>query len=132
MKYIYILVLYCFMFCGSISNINGQIEKYNLSNEDVKWQGTYTGLTPILSGGAQNIKVLSKEDRILLCKYLNDPNRFVIAHIILTNIEMSKFSTSGSQWNGLSLSLKSNNHVEYSKDSMNNVKNLWAKYFKNK
>ncbi|MDR1010875.1 MAG: FAD-dependent oxidoreductase, partial [Opitutaceae bacterium] len=92
-----------------------------LKNSDVSWNGTYGGPKPVLSEPALEIlKIIMDErkhgknntmNKIKLL--LNDPDRFVVAHVILTeSLIGERIYVSGTHWNGLSVQLLNNGKVE--------------------
>lgn len=82
-----------------------------LSNKDVRWDGNIFGLSPTLTGEAAKMPF----DRIdettpALLAILHDPDRFVVAHVLLTRrpgMEASAFP----EWNGLAVELHADGKV---------------------
>lgn len=81
-----------------------------LKNNDVLWSGTYIGVEPQLRGPAVPVlkriaeehKVGRHETRDRLVDLMSDPERFIVAHVLLTkSMYERKYTIDGSRWNGL-------------------------------
>jgi hypothetical protein len=88
-----------------------------IANDNVQWNGSYIGVVPELRGPA--IKVLKQiaeehqagrhETRDKLVSLMEDPDRFIVAHVLLTkSLFEKKYSIDGSHWNGLEVRIPSN------------------------
>jgi len=82
-------------------------------NGDIVWKGTEVGLEPTIS---QSIRKLIKDEKCLdrkeLISFLNDENRWVVAHYILSCRYAHPFSITAGQWNGLSISIDAKGNID--------------------
>jgi hypothetical protein len=76
----------------------------DLSNADVTWDATYDGFVPRVSEQAVAAFRADEETISTLLAYLPDPDKFVLAHVGLTQIAGLDYSTFPT-WNGLSVHL---------------------------
>jgi hypothetical protein len=99
-----------------------------LTNQDVAWQGEYLGLVPYLSPNAAAILPATDEATVkALRSWLQDPNRFVIAHELLSlSRESGKYQGSGSEWNTLRVKILADGHVQYDPRQMETIQQMWA------
>jgi hypothetical protein len=99
-----------------------------LTNQDVDWQGDYSGLVPYLSPNATAILPATDEVTVKkLRSWLGDPNRFVIAHVLLSlSQEGTKYRSSGSEWNTLRVKILAGGHVQYDPSQMEAIQQMWA------
>lgn len=79
-----------------------------VTNSDIKWADSADGLYPVPNAFAEQF--LSKmeaesrsghRDEVLFAakRYLTDPQRFVVAHIVLTYVSGVEFSADAKSWN---------------------------------
>lgn len=82
-----------------------------LSNADVRWDGTLSGLTPTLTGEAAT-QLLQLGDQAVpeLLEALSDPDKFVAAHVILTRLSGVQYQAFPA-WNGLEVVLAADGTV---------------------
>jgi len=83
-----------------------------LSNADIRWDGTYVGLVPtILSDAGRRLLEIGDGAIPQLLGALEDENRFVAAHMLLTTLSGVEYHTE--PWNGLAIELADGNaHVD--------------------
>lgn len=72
-----------------------------IKNSDVDFQGEYPGIMTYVSGASKEINKIGVEAVPFLYEALKDPNRYVAAHVLLTNIVLKKFVLSSKHWNHL-------------------------------
>jgi hypothetical protein len=84
-----------------------------LSNADIRWDGTYAGLVPtILSDAGRQLLEIGDDAIPQLLSALEDENKFVAAHVLLTLLSGIEYHTQ--PWNGLAIELAAdgNAHVD--------------------
>lgn len=105
-----------------------------LKNEDVDWNGTYNGIEPELREPAAKIlkqirdeyKVGEHQTRDRLVSLLSDPQRFVVAHVLLTSsCYGQKFVMNGSSWNGLEVYLNRDGSVRIDTEQCSALEAKW-------
>lgn len=107
-------------------------KEFNLDNTHVKWSGDTFGLSATLSEEA-NLFLQSVDNKAqkMLLEALNDEQRFVVAHVILTLSQLKEFQVDGSSWNKLEVKLYSPgpNLVKIDIDSaqIENLREFWGK-----
>jgi len=76
-----------------------------LSNADIRWDGTFVGLVPkIVTGSARQLLAIGNDDAIpQLIRALEDESKFVAAHVLLTFLSALEYRTT--PWNGLNVDL---------------------------
>jgi len=75
-----------------------------LSNNDIRWDGTFVGFVPtIVSDGARQLLTIGGAAVPQLVSALEDESRFVAAHVLLTLISAVEHQTG--PWNGLAIDL---------------------------
>jgi hypothetical protein len=98
-----------------------------MRNKDIHWDGTDVGLIPTIQN-AQVFALIHEMVNIdsLLISCIHDPERFAVAHVILSQRHPSAFESAGNEWNHLHISLEANGEVKYSPESdIPNLLNLW-------
>jgi hypothetical protein len=96
----------------------------DLDNSDVSWDGNFLGLQPRLSDRAKSFgRTLSPDEKVALIAALDDENRYVIAHVLLSR--GTDFQSDASQWNGLHVELKAGNSVSYPEGQMERLQRFW-------
>ena len=77
----------------------------SLSNEDVTWDGTAIGLVPELTTGAGRAVIEHGDAAVpVLMEALDDPSRFVVAHVLLAMITGTAHPSLPT-WNGLAVDI---------------------------
>jgi hypothetical protein len=79
-----------------------------MRNCDIRWDGNIFGLTARPTGPTR--KLLKQSSEVvapLLLEALKDKDRYVAAHLALTQIRLKSYSISAAKWNGLSVELLS-------------------------
>ncbi len=118
-----------FMGCTSSSKTKKAFkmnEGYDFSNHDVKWEGSFVGLFPVLSEKAIDFRNNYPEDGdSQMLSYLNDEKKFVFAHVILC-LKYDRNIIADKKWNGLSVELKSNGKIEYNFEEREEIEKKWA------
>lgn len=78
-----------------------------LSNNDIRWDGTYVGFIPtIVSDVARQLLTIGNAAVPRLVSALEDESKFVAAHVLLTLISAVEYQTM--PWNGLEINLSAN------------------------
>jgi hypothetical protein len=95
-----------------------------LSNDDIRWDGTAIGLLPEVTGDSAK-ELLESGGEIVpqLMKALEDPSKFIAAHVLLTLI--TKVQYSSLPWNGLALDISADNKVSVDPDSRAAILRQW-------
>jgi len=76
----------------------------DLSNDDVRWDGTLVGLVPTIVGDSARRLLTSDEDVIpLLVEAVAEESKFVVAHVLLTLLSDTEHDAT--PWNGLRIDL---------------------------
>lgn len=106
-----------------------------LHNEDIRWFGGPLGLQPSFSKHAERIRV--KEVAIdvrELVPLLDDPDRFVVAHVLLVELVGVSGTISSGKWHSLHVSLAGLDApppaVTYDLKDMPILKKYWQKQLK--
>lgn len=92
---------------GSGSPTRVQLPAPLPTNDAIEWTGQRYGLKPYLdagsdlrSAGADDVEALAPQ----LVEALGDPDRFVVAHVLLTRLSRVSYATFP-DWNGLAVEL---------------------------
>jgi hypothetical protein len=98
-----------------------------IRNSDLAWDGTSLGLQPRIVNAetARLVDAPSTSERDLI-ELLLDPDRFAIAHVVLTIRRKALTSLDASQWNGLRVELTASGAVHYDRDDMNTLYQRWS------
>lgn len=97
-----------------------------ISNADLRWDGTAFGLQPRIVDEATARLV---DDRAVsdaaIRALLRDPDRFAVAHVLLTLRSKTVGSFDASQWNGLRVALEASGAVRYEPSDMDALARRW-------
>jgi hypothetical protein len=99
-----------------------------ISNSDVAWTGNYLGLTPTLSGHCAT--VMERADTSVipeLTRILQDPARFVAAHVLLTKLSGIRYQVFP-QWNGLNVDIDSDGSLHYDSEQRFELADRWRSW----
>lgn len=99
---------------------------YRLHNDDVSWEGTFVGLFPKLSSGAERIIHSKKDVTPFLLAALKDPDRFAVAHVVLT-YRAGEHNNSSVAWNGLNVQIDADGHATYEGNNLEELHRFWEK-----
>ena len=103
---------------------NGPIASIN--NDDIGWSGTYSGLWADVRGAEANkVLEIGPAARPHLLEALDDPEKFVVAHVLLTLISGQQFSVSGEEWNHLRVELNHDGTVSIDPRQQHEIVTLW-------
>ena len=80
------------------------------TNNAVHWYGTRYGLHPALSDEAEAVRMQGEAIIPALIGALDDPDRFVTAHVLLTRLAGVQYDTFPA-WNGLDVELRADGNV---------------------
>jgi hypothetical protein len=84
----------------------------DLSNADVRWDGTLVGFAPTVVGESARRLLSSGEGAIpALVGALDDELKFVVAHVLLTHLSGVEYHTT--PWNGLEIDLSPDNEAQF-------------------
>jgi hypothetical protein len=102
-------------------------KRLELLNSDLQWDGTPLGLQPRIANPdtAQLVAAPSTIDRELV-ELLRDPDRFAVAHVLLTMRRMALTSFDASQWNGLRVTLAASGVARYEPGDMPPLYQRWS------
>lgn len=97
-----------------------------ISNDDLRWDGTAFGLQPRI-GNAATARIVGDESvsDADLRALLEDPKRFAIAHVILTMRSREVSSFDANQWNGLHVILDATGTARYVPADMPTLARRW-------
>jgi hypothetical protein len=98
------------------------------TNDAVEWHGTRYGLMPRLSAEAERIAARGEEAIPGLLHALRDPDRFVAAHVLLTQIAGDEYETFPS-WNGLRVSLEPDDGVAVDPGQREQLARRWQGWY---
>ena len=104
--------------CASNRGISGY------TNELVKWDGDYIGLSPTIPAIKQNIII-----DINIIDGLNNINTYVFWHVLLSKSIPITFNVSAESYNGLNVTILSNGTVKIP-DQREQIKLMWFKIMK--
>ncbi len=103
-------------------------EHPNITNSDVQWTGDYVGLMPTLSGNSANaMQHASESDMSDLIRALEDPLRFVAAHVLLTKLSGVQYQTFP-KWNGLTVEIDSDGQSHYDPQQRFDLARRWLSW----
>ncbi len=104
-----------------ISDLIGAID-----NHDVRWDGALIGLLPELRGASGLVeKHCARDVSGELLKALNDPERFVAAHVLLGRLNRTKVRTSGGEYDGLRVVLYYDGKTVIDAEQRTGLKKRW-------
>lgn len=96
-----------------------------LANADVRWEGTHLGLSPTIAGEAADRVRRQGESAVpRLVDALEDPDRFVAAHVLLTEISGVEHQAFPS-WNGLAVDLAADGTVTIDPAQRHDLARRW-------
>jgi hypothetical protein len=99
----------------------------DLENSDVSWNGNFFGLQPQLSDRAKSFDCpLTSHEKTALISALEDENRYVIAHVLLSKSAGEDIEFDASQWNGLKVALKADGSVCYPEGQREGLLMRWG------
>ena len=102
-----------------------------IQNDDVKWDGTYTGLVPSLFGASKALRRRTNEQTMaLLIDALADKNRYIAAHVLLTELSGKRYQTGPNSWNDLHVSLASDGSVRIPEGEQAFLIRKWSEWYK--
>jgi hypothetical protein len=112
---------------GGTSNMKKDIK--DLSNADIKWEGTYAGLTPILIGErAKQLSEMGDQVTPELLAALTNEDVFVAAHVILTQLSGIEYQAFPA-WNGLVVDIAADGTVTIDPDQRFNLVRRWERWY---
>jgi hypothetical protein len=98
-----------------------------IRNSDLAWDGTPFGVQPRIANPktAELVNAPPSLDRELV-ELLRDPDRFAVAHVLLTLRHKALTSFDATQWNGLRVALAASGAVRYTHGDMATLYHRWA------
>ena len=109
-----------------------KIEAKELSNADIKWEGTYAGLSPILIGEkAKQLAEMGGQAIPELISTLSNEDVFVAAHVLLTQLSGIEYQAFPA-WNGLAVDIASDGTVAIDPDQRFDLVRRWEKWYQTK
>jgi hypothetical protein len=98
----------------------------SLRNGEIQWNGTFAGLVPSVEGPHARALVARGEPAIAaLVAAIEDPQKFAAAHVVLTLIRKQPYPTSASQWNQLTVSVRSDGTADLHPEQIPEIKAFW-------
>lgn len=106
---------------------HSSIKTLAIHNRDLTWEGTTLGLQPRIANAetARLVDAPAAADHELV-ELLLDPDRFAIAHVLLTIRRQALTSFDANQWNGLRVELTESGAVRYDRDDMKTLYQRWS------
>jgi len=106
---------------------HSSIKSLEIHNSDLQWDGTPLGLQPRIVNAetARLVDAPTTTDRELV-ELLLDPDRFAVAHVLLTMRRKALTSFDANQWNGLRVELAASGAVRYDRDDMKMLYQRWS------
>jgi hypothetical protein len=98
-----------------------------LSNADVTWDASYDGLVPRVSERASRAFRADEETISTLLGLLSDPDKFVVAHVGLTQIAGLEYSTFPT-WNSLSIHLEPDGRATIDPEQRHTLAKRWQSW----
>lgn len=133
-----IVMLFMLTVCSAGSLLGQEADDSNifvtvkgLTNDDLEWSGTYVGLIPRLSEAAKSVSESNCKCVLLeLEPLLRDPDRFAIAHVLLTFIVPNRIDVEApyngaEQWLGLHVDLLADGSVTYNHEDIPVLMKKW-------
>jgi hypothetical protein len=103
-----------------------------ITNTDVKWNGNYVGLSPILTNDAAKRLIELGEQAIpSVLVALSDPDKFVTAHVILTQVSKVEYQAFPA-WNGLVVDVAADGSVNIDPDQRLDLVRRWERWYQTK
>ena len=112
---------------GSEMSNHAPNNSLELHNSDLQWDGTPLGLQPRIANPdtARLVAAPSTIDRELV-ELLRDPDRFAVAHVLLTMRRKALTSFDANQWNGLRVALAASGAARYEPGDMTPLYQRWS------
>jgi hypothetical protein len=106
---------------------NHAVNAPEIHNSDVAWDGTPLGLQPRIANPktAHLVDAPASLDRQLV-ELLRDPDRFAVAHVLLTMRHNALKSFDANQWNGLRVALAASGAARYDPADMATLYQRWS------
>ncbi|MDB6052775.1 MAG: hypothetical protein JWN25_298 [Verrucomicrobiales bacterium] len=99
-----------------------------LNNADVHWDGNFLGLYPQLKGSAKVAAQLPQEQtKPYLLEALEDTNRFVVAHVLLSSMVSAASGTNAETWNGLKVNINAEGQAIIPMEQRSDIQRKWIK-----
>jgi len=99
----------------------------NMRNSDVQWDGTFIGLLPNFQGPTLALQKIDEPIEPLLVAALLDEERYVAAHVLLTDRTNGSWTDTAEYWNGLRVHLYADGSVSYEGNDRNELHQYWIK-----
>jgi hypothetical protein len=103
----------------------------DLGNRDIEWDGDFVGLSPRVKG-RPSLELANRDDERTvqdLILSLKKRERFVAAHVLLTQITGIDYQRDESMWNGLHVDLRPSGEALYVVEDMDYLYQCWEKWF---
>jgi hypothetical protein len=98
------------------------------SNDDVRWDGDFTGLSPTFDAEqTRELAALGEAVMPDLVRALHDPDRFVAAHVLLTRLSGVEYQSEPG-WNGLAVNLAPDGTVRIERGQRAGLARRWARW----
>jgi hypothetical protein len=96
-----------------------------IRNEDVKWDASRVGLLPQISGATAALLETKENIEPMLLVALQDKDKFVAAHVLLS-LRSPSFPIGGHEaWNGLNVVLFADGRVSYEGNDLTALYKRW-------
>jgi hypothetical protein len=98
----------------------------HIHNDNIDWDGNFIGLWPTPGVDESQVLAAGPACRPFLIAALDDDDRYVAAHVILTQMSRREYSISGAAWNKLEVDLYGNGKVVIPNGQREKIKRLWT------
>ena len=100
-----------------------------LSNEDIRWDGTLVGFVPTIVSDSARLLLTNSDAAIpQLVSALEDESKFVPAHVLLTLLSGVEYQTM--PWNGLKVDLSADGKAHIDKRQRFELARRWGAWQK--
>jgi hypothetical protein len=101
-----------------------------LSNADVEWDADFVGLSPtLISDAAKRLVEFGEQAISDLVAALSDPSKFVMAHVILTQISKVEYQAFPA-WNGLVVDIAEDGTASIDLDQRYVLAERWKQWYR--
>lgn len=101
----------------------------DITNTDVKWSGNYAGLSQTLTSDAgQRLIDLGEQAIPRLLAALSDADKFVAAHVILTQLSKVEYEAFPA-WNGLAVDMAEDGSVSIDPQQRFDLVRRWERWY---
>ena len=112
--------------CRQVDSQPSAVPKLPISNADVAWDGTDLGIMPkVTRQGVLDVLASPDCSAPFLVDALLDPNRYVVAHVLLTDLSNEPWGGDGGAWNGLHVQLYADGRTTFEGNDRQQLHTIW-------